>query len=170
MQEAMHQKDVDRHHPCCATQESTTSDKQSVEEMHEKPSAEACRGEKRKQDGAGLNKEDGRRLFKAWNQEQQAKKKEAELVAKATRVKDELLDTSCSQLTLLSPRTACRVLVYDQHFFLNYVASKLTVWHMSEDDYDSFSVESVVLSEEKEVMDLLPFLVDFIKKHTHDSE
>lgn len=120
-----------------------------------------------------ITKQKGEALFRKWKEEEKTRKKNAELVAKAGKVRDELLTRTCAQITLTSRPTKFCVPLEARHFFFHYEDKRLTVWHMQEadendDDELDLMIDGVILTQEYEVESLMPFLLDFLSKNSVD--
>ena len=116
----------------------------------------------------------GRVLFKSWIDDQISKhkkelsdQKEKALVAKAEKVKEELMETSCSYIKITHPPTDLRVIINDKHFFVHFQENCLTIWSMDEPCHESKNtcIRDVLLQEEKTISELPSFLIQFMKEH-----
>jgi hypothetical protein len=116
-----------------------------------------------------MDKATGLALYTTWKKDQNKKQKKALLVEKAKSLRDELVSTCCTQLTIQAPRTANRVLTYDKFYFMHYEDGELTIWNMSENWETGFKrlvVGNVLKQEEMKVEELIPYLLEFVEENS----
>ena len=115
-----------------------------------------------------MDKATGLALYATWKKEKKQKQKKALLVEKATSLRDELVSTCCTQLTIQQPRTANRILTYDKFYFMHYEDGELTIWNMSEcweAEFQRLVVGNVLKQEEMKVEQLMPYLLEFVEEN-----